>query len=92
MLFGPKCCGCGLKVEDSGFLLFNFSTNGVSFEKLPFLPHINFFCFLSFPGPAVRGTDSRVAGWLGVDFYIVCCVCNAGVFSFSCSAGRILWI
>ena len=44
MVFCPKCGGYGLKVADSGFLLLNFSTNRVSFEKLPFLPHIIFFC------------------------------------------------
>ena len=47
MVFCPKCGGYGLKVEDSGFLLLNFSTNGVSFEKLPFLPHY-FFLSLKF--------------------------------------------
>ena len=45
MVFRRKCGGCGLKVEDSGFLLLNFSTNGVSFKQLLFLPHRKFFCF-----------------------------------------------
>ena len=61
MVFCPKCGGYGLKVEDSGFLLLNFSTNGVSFEKLPFLPHIFFFVFEVFQ---VQQCVVQIAGWL----------------------------
>ena len=46
----------------------------------------------------MRGTDSRVAGWLGgvkvvtLIFTSLFAPVTLVFFSFSCSAGRILWI